>query len=184
MYCFNRQHIILACVFCSLLITGIACKPDVSEAGKHMQFFDLKGYFDADAKRLTKSNPMVNKTVTHNTDTETQKLHIADWNTELSMFAGSDINKPAWKSSYNVQVSGDFLIYKAKDPKLITRDIIIKKAGDKIKWILIFNHNKNMLYESEEKLSYYPDSLYIIQKFQKVKLMSLQKYVIRGSFDQ
>ncbi|HVV56652.1 MAG TPA: hypothetical protein VHC47_15060 [Mucilaginibacter sp.] len=149
-----------------------------------MKYFDLKGYFLADSARLTKLNPLITKTVTHNNDTETKKVHIKDWGAELSLFTESDINKPAWRADYNIQQSGDFLIYKAKkNTDLKTRDIIIKKTGDKIKWILIFNHTQNILYESEEKLSYFPDSLYIIRKLQRVRFLGLQKYTIKGVFN-
>jgi hypothetical protein len=167
-----------------ILLSGMqSCKNDGSNDGKGMKYFDLKGYFKTDSTRLSKLNPLINKTIVNNTVSETKKVHIPDWGTELSLFTESDINKPAWKTSYTVQATTDFLIYKAKDPALTTRDIIIKRDGDKIKWILIFNHTKNLLYETEEKLSYFPDSLYLIEKLQRVKLMGTDKYTIRGSFN-
>jgi len=173
-----------------LLIPGLillscyqSCKTDVGQGGKAIKYFDLKDYFGGESTRLTKLNPMITKTAVNNTNTETKNVHITNWETELGMFTESDINKPAWRSSYNIQSTPDFLIYKAKDPALTTRDIIIKRNGAKIKWILIFNHTKNLLYETEEKLSYFPDSLYVIEKLQKVKLMGIDKYVIRGSFN-
>ncbi|HTD99956.1 MAG TPA: hypothetical protein VK668_11765 [Mucilaginibacter sp.] len=166
---------------CFLVLQG--CKKDSAAASDTMKYFDLKGYFRADSIRLSKMNPLVNKTVVHNKASETKKVHIPDWGTELSLFTESDINKPAWKESYSVQSSGDFLIYKAKDPALKTRDIIIKRNGDKIKWILVFNHTKNVLYETQEKLSYFPDSLYIIQKAQRVRLLGTDTYKITGAFN-
>jgi hypothetical protein len=166
------------------LLAGIqSCNKDSRAATDTMKFFDLKGYFTADSIRLTKSNPLVTKTVTHNKISETKKVHIPNWGNELSLFFSSDINKPAWKASYNVQATNDFLIYKAKDPALKTRDIIIKRAGGRVKWILIFNHTKNILYETVEKLSYFPDSLYLIQKTQKVRLLGTDTYNIRGTFN-
>ena len=166
-----------------MVLAGVqSCKSDSHAGSDTKQFFDIKGFFSANSVRLTKLNPLISKTVSHNDSSQTKKVHIENWNNELSLFTESDINKPAWRESYSVQTSDDFLIYKAKDPKLKTRDIIIKRNGNKVKWILIFNHTKNPLYESEEKLSYYPDSLYIIQKLQRVRLMSLQKYVIKGVF--
>jgi hypothetical protein len=159
-----------------------SCKQG-AENRHSLQFFDLKGYFKADSIRLTKLNPLIIKTVAHNTTTETKKIHIPNWGTELSMFTESDINKPAWKASYSVQSSDGFLIYKARDPSLKTRDIIIKREGGKVKWILIFNHTKNLLYETVEKLSYFPDSLYLINKIQRVRLLGTDTYNIKGSFN-
>lgn len=182
MYWYKKRY--LAILGFILLQALHSCKGDSHAGADTGKFFDIKGYFQADSLRLSKLNPLVTKTVVHNTDTETKKLHIENWGNELRLFIESDINKPAWKASYTVQDDSDFLIYKAKDPSLRTRDIIIKKMGGKIKWILIFNHSTNALYESEEKLSYYPDSLYEIRKLQKVKLMGLEKYTITGAFGQ
>jgi len=165
------------------LISLQSCRQDGGETTRDMKYFDLKGFFRTDSIRLAKANPLINKTVIHNKTSETKKVHIADWGTELSLFTGSDINKPAWKASYSVQSSDDFLIYKAKEPELKTRDIIIKRNGNTIKWILIFNHTKNVLYETEEKLSYFPDSLYIIQKSQRVRLLGTDYYKISGAFN-
>jgi hypothetical protein len=164
-----------------VLLSLAACKRDNNAATDTMKFFDIKGYFKADSIRLTKLNLMVNKTVVHNGTAETKKIHIPDWGTELSQFSGSDINKPAWKASYSTESSNNLLIYRAKDPLLKTREIIIKKEGDHVKWILIFNHTKNILYETDEKLSYFPDSLYLIQKSQKVKLLGKDTYRISGT---
>jgi len=174
-----------------LLLSCIqSCKPNVGQGSKGADFFDLKGYFEGEVGHLKKLNPLITKTVVYNASTETKKVHITNWETELSMFIESDINKPACIANYKVQKSGDFLIYKAtdKDSTLKTRDIIIKKSGDKIKWILIFNNtnpkkSRLQLYETVEKLSYFPDSLYSIVKIQRVKLMGTDKYTIRGSFN-
>ena len=165
-----------------LLLGVVACKRDGGASTDTMKFFDIKGFFRADSLRLTKLNQLVNKTVVHNNVSETQKVHIANWGNELSLFTTSDINKPAWKSSYGITTENDLLIYRAKDPLLKTQVIIIKKGGDRVKWILIFNHTKNILYETVEKLSYFPDSLYLIQKSQQVRLLGKDTYRISGSF--
>ena len=47
---------------------------------------------------------------------------------------------------------------------------------------MIVNHTKNMLYENTEKLSYFPDSLYLIQKKQRVRLLGTDTYRISGLF--
>jgi hypothetical protein len=166
-----------------VLFVGVSsCKNDSSPATDTAKFFDIKGYFRADSARLAKLNPLITKTVTHNFDTETKKTQIPNWGTELSLFAGSDINKPAWRNSYEVQSSENIIVYLAKDPSLRTRRIVINKKGDQVKWILIVNYTKNLLYESSEKLSYFPDSLYLIQKKQRVKLLGLDRYTISGAF--
>ena len=162
---------------------GIAsCKRDSNAAADTGKFFDIKGYFEADSVRLTIENPLVTKTVTHNKVPETQKVHIANWGTELSLFTQSDINKPAWRNSYDVSTTGDISIYRAKYPSLKTQEVVVKKENDKLKWIMIINHTKNILYENTEKLSYFPDSLYLIQKKQSVRVLGTDTYRISGLF--
>jgi hypothetical protein len=134
----------------------------------------------ADTARLTKLNPKVNKTVTHNGVTENKMVQITNWGQELNLFIQSDINRPAWKNSYTVLNTDSLIIYKAKTPDLRTTEIMIRKDNDKVKWIVIFNHTKNLLYETKEKLSYFPDSVYQIEKSQHVKLMGKNLYRIRG----
>jgi hypothetical protein len=183
----------LSCKRLALLVPGLAlllgsiqsCKQDSGDTSSKMIFFDLKGYFKAESIRLAKLNPVINKTAVRNATSETKKVHIPNWETELSLFTESDINKPAWKASYNVLNTDDFLIYKALDPALIlrTRKIVVKRSGNKILWILIYNHTKNKLYETTEKLSYFPDSLYLIEKMQRVRLLGTENYKISGSFN-
>ncbi|MDB4926194.1 hypothetical protein [Mucilaginibacter sp.] len=160
-----------------------SCKPDIVQNGTTQNYFDIKGYFKADTARLHKLNHLTNKTVTHNGITESKKVNINNWGLELSSFSESDINKPAWRDSYNIQTNGASTIYRAKTFDLKTQLIVINKQADKVKWILIYNRTKNILYQTNEKLSYFPDSLYIIQKYQKVRLLGANTYTIKGTLN-
>ena len=158
----------------------ISFKWDSNAAADTKVFFDIKGYFEADSARLTKENPLVTKTVTHNHIPETQKVHISDWGTELSLFIQSDINRPAWRDSYNVSTTDNVTRYTAKDPSLKTQKVLLKMENGKLKWLMIINHTKNILYENREKLSYFPDSLYLIAKKQSVRILGTSTYQISG----
>ncbi len=159
-----------------------ACKPDIKETAATSQYFNLKGFFKADSARLTQRHPLVTKTVMHNDEQETKQVTIGNWGQELSPFSQSDINKPAWRHSYRSQVTTGFTVYTALDPKLITRRIAISRdsATQKVKWILINNSTHNLLYTSAEKLTYYPDSLYQIEKKQTIRLIGTNRYLIKG----
>ncbi len=158
-----------------------ACRPDVKESGGALKYFDINGYFTKDIARLNKLNKPVLKTVTHNTVSESKTVHINNWELELSLFKDADINRPAWKNSYTVIDEDGLVIYRAKYPELKMREMLIKKDKEKIKWILIYNKTpKNILYQTTEKLSYFPDSLYVIDKVQKVRLMGSNFYEIKG----
>ena len=158
-----------------------ACKPDVKESGASLKYFDINGYFTKDIARLNNLNKPVFKTVTHNGVSESKTVHINDWSRELDLFIQSDINRPAWKNSYKVITEDNFLIYRAKYPELKMHEMIIKEDKGKVKWILIYNKTpKNILYQTTEKLSYFPDSLYMIEKVQKVRLIGSNYYKVEG----
>ena len=164
-----------------LLLSGLqSCKPDIKQTGAVLKYFDIAGFFKADTAKLRKLDPQVNKTVTHNGVTENKTVHIGNWGHELNLFIQSDINRPAWKNSYTVQNTDSLVIYQAKYPDLKTVRVVIRKDKDKVKWVLIYNHTKNLLYETREKLSYFPDSAYLIEKWQQVRLMGRNNYRIQG----
>ncbi len=174
-----KKYLLLTSSF--ILLLGIAsCKKGSNAAADTKAFFDIKGYFVADSARLTKENPLVTKTVLHNKVSEIQKVHISDWGTELSLFIQSDINRPAWKDSYDVSTTDNIIRYTAKDPSLKTQKVLLKMENGKLKWILIVNHTKNVLYENTENLSYFADSLYVIAKKQRVRVLGTDIYRISG----
>ena len=161
------------------LTTISACSPPAEKEAKAYE--DISGFFEAEAVRLSKSESPVRKTVARNDAVETRVVKAINWNTELSLFAESDINKPAWRDSYKVTASDTNIIYLAKDTTLKTRQIHISKApGGKIRKISIHNRTNNMLYSSTETLLYIPDSLYQIQKQQHVVLIGNNSYLIKG----
>lgn len=181
-WCKNIYHILFtAGIGIALLLP--ACKPAIKEDGVTAKYFDLKAYFKADAARLNSSKKTVLKTITHNGTTESKEVNITDWERELSLFSESDINKPAWRDSYSIQTSPTMVIYTATDDDLKTREIIVNKTGDKVKYIVIYNYTKNILYYTKEKLTYMPDSIYKIEKTQQVRLLGLNKYVITGKLN-
>ena len=168
-----------------LLCTGmlcVSCRPEIKEAKGSFAYFDIKGFFTADAVRLNREHITVTKTVMHNGETQTKKVNNINWLNEFSLFINSDINKPAWSSSYTIQNTNGLLVYKAKTPDLKTRLVVIKKDGDKIRSIVIDNHTTNMLYENTEQLTYFPDSVYHISKWQKVRFLGKNTYDIKGVF--
>ncbi|ASU33315.1 hypothetical protein MuYL_1417 [Mucilaginibacter xinganensis] len=182
-WCKLKQFTIIA--ICAVIMAcGLGCKPEIKETGAALKYFDIKGYFNADTVRLNKLNKPVIKTVTHNGVTETQKVKIDNWGRELDLFAAADINRPAWKNSYTVATGDSLILYKAKEDDLKVREIIIKSESGKVKWIVIYTRTKNILYQTTEKLSYYPDSLYLIEKDQRVRLMGRNRYMIKGVIER
>jgi hypothetical protein len=173
-------------LFATLFLVSLlpACKPDNLKTGTKLQYFDIEGYFKSETARLKKLNHPVFKTVMHNNITESKIVHINDWQAELSLFSESDINKPAWEDGYTIQNTSNAIFYRAKTFDLKTQLIVINKSGNRIKWIYIYNKiPKNLLYQSDESLSYFPDSVYIIRKDQKVRFLQANHYRIAGTLN-
>ncbi len=160
-----------------------ACKPPQKQAPVKKAYFDLAQYFNNEATRLTKLSPVISKTVSQNQQAESKHLTISNWAAEMELFASSDINKPAWKDSYQTKHQGHTLDYIANDKDLKTQSIrIIKSPSDKIIEISIRNKTSNTLYSSTENLRYIPDSLYNIDKKQDVLVIGTNSYSITGKF--
>lgn len=166
--------------FVLLIFAGslASCKPDVQQNTN--TYFNLNTYFKQETQKLAKADFTVVKTVSRNGQVETKSLKIANWPQELSLFSESDINKPSWKNSYRITSSENYTIYKALEPDLRTQEIIIKKVSKKITLVMIYNVVNNRLFQTKEKLTYYPDSLYIIRRKQNVRFLGVNDYLIEG----
>lgn len=163
-----------------LFVFLASCGNENKETSK--QYFDIKGYFSKEVKRLQEENSVINKTVVQNRQLEVRRVTLDNWETELELFSASDINKPAWKNSYQVIYRGNIKEYVSKDNQLKTRKISIESYRGAIKHISISNASQNMLYSSEEQLDYYPDSLYSIKKRQTVRIIGTNSYSIFARF--
>lgn len=158
---------------------------DAPKKKEAKSYEDLKGFFEAEAIRLDKVDPEIKKTVARNDNSETRLVKDIDWKVELSLFAESDINKPAWQDSYEVINQAGKTVYLASDSNLRTREIsIIKNTLGKITKVRIVNHTKNLLYSSVEQLVYITDSLYQISKTQHVAVIGENRYFINGILER
>lgn len=159
-----------------------SCQENKTNAKSPEYFFSLKEYFEQEALRLSKAQRSILKKVSRNGDTETKELEIQDWKKEFGLFIESDINKLSWKDRYQMIQKGDSTLYQSLDTNLRTQQIILVREDHEIKEVLIKNKVNNQLYTSLENLSYYPDSLYLIQKTQKVWFLGANSYEVSGHF--
>ena len=143
-------------------------------------FFDLKGFIGKEAQRMNAEGSPLLKTVLRENSVE-KKLSEVDWAEELQLFMESDINKAAWKNSYKKVVRGDTTFFIATDENLRTTAIRLERDGTgKLNRIGITNKTSNFLYSSVETLSYFPDSAYVIEKTQSVRLLGDNNFKIIG----
>ncbi len=168
-----------ASVFVLLLL--YSCSTPEQQQDK--PYTDLKGFFTLEAGRLAHERLRVDKTVSRNGSAERKKDLLPDWKTELDLFRESDINKPAWKTSYQVREDTSGVSYTAVDTSLKTRYIHIRKDNNgNIAAVRISNRVKNYLYQSSEELEYVRGKEYSINKKQSVLILGSNEYRVRGVF--
>ncbi len=145
-------------------------------------FYDIANFFKKEASGLTKLKKPIYKEVIKDGISEKKTISINNWDTEFQLFAQSDINKPAWKNSYRIEKTNNKLVYTATDNDLKTRFISIVFKNNKVQEIKIVNKSSNLLYTSDENLTYTPGIEYKIIKHTKVVLLGKDDYTITGSF--
>lgn len=165
-----------------LMVSLSSCVKNNNELANGEYFFSLKNYFEGEANRLNLERPTIFKEVKRNDSGEEKNIQIQNWQNEFSLFIESDINKTGWKDSYQEITRQDSLIYRSRDPKLRTQEIVIIQKGEQIKEISIKNIIENYLYSSVEVLKYYPDSFYEINKNQDIIILGRNTYYIAGQF--
>ncbi|MFM6953806.1 MAG: hypothetical protein ACKOWL_02355 [Sphingobacteriaceae bacterium] len=170
--------------FAFFIFTFTACQQKESSP-KQTEYIDLQGFFSVEAKRLNKIKPKLLKTVGVNENREQQLLSKSvDWEKELSVFKEADINKPAFKGMYQISRLPGKTLYTALSKKALVQRVEIdwgltkKPIG-----IRIFQVTKNIIYQSTDTLSYYPDSVYSIHKKQVVRVLGTTFYTINGKFN-
>jgi 2-hydroxy-3-keto-5-methylthiopentenyl-1-phosphate phosphatase len=151
-----------------------------AEANTDFLYFDIKGYFAKEIFRLQKLKPIVNKTVSINGLTENKASRIADWQKELAIFVNADINKTSWKGSFKIGKENGADVYISDSKKIPIKKILVDQSALRVNKVEIIIDNKNILYQSQDTLTYYPDSLYTIKKQQKIRLLNEKKYLIVG----
>ncbi|WP_231491544.1 hypothetical protein [Pedobacter sp. Leaf170] len=152
------------------------------KANTDLLYFDIKGYFKKESLRLQQLNPNILKEVNINGSAETKKLTIKDWEKEFSIFANADINKASWRGSFKVQKNDEEVTYTSSNKRIPIKKVAVKYFGDEVKKVEIIISNKNILYTSGDSLIYYPDSLFVIKKHQKIKLLKAKKYQVKEIF--
>ncbi len=166
-------------VLAGLLLTLHSCSHPEKESGSQILYFDLKGYFQREAGKLNQQQRQVLKTVSVQNKKEVQRLNV-DFEKEFALFLGADINKASWRDAYEIRQEGNQEIYETRSEKIPVKQVILHRENGKITYIRISQLTTNLLYRSADTLSYYPDSLYLIQKTQKITLLSEKKYRIEG----
>jgi hypothetical protein len=155
--------------FLAILILLISCAEKPAE--KTHKYFDIKSLFSKQIEELVKEKPIFKKEITINAEKEAKDLSEINWTKELDPFLQSDINKPAFMQSYDIEETDSTLRYSLKtDEKLPISSILImnKKEDNQLKSIEIISSDENLLYNWSKTLT---------ASFENNKL---QKYSVKG----
>ncbi|MDR6735429.1 MULTISPECIES: hypothetical protein [unclassified Sphingobacterium] len=150
---------------------------------KSSDIFSVDSFFNAEVNRLQQLNPAVLKSVSKDGEKEQRELKIGSWKNELSAFQAADISKNFDPSLYEVSAVDCVTEFTAKKKDLQIQKLRIEfDKNEKVKHIHIDKKITNSLYDSQEKLDYFSDSLYRIVKLQDVQGLDANQYEIVGKF--
>jgi hypothetical protein len=165
----------------SLLLTSCLGKP---KANRGETVFDMKAYFTKEAGRLSASRSQLLKSAAQNGVSQTLLIKAPDWHAELALFANSVIDKPSWAGQYKLLKGRNQSTWSTGNPSLHTKMLKVSTSeAGKVTRIDIHNSTDNVLYNSDEWLTYVADSGYTIRKDQKVRLLRENHYLVRGKIN-
>ncbi len=155
---FKIKNLFLIAILTSLF----ACGDKASTPAKTLEkpYYDVKGFFEGETKRLTEGGMKIKKTVTVNGKSETKMIEKPNFEEEFKMFVASDINRPAWSDKYHIKdkPSGnhDFITeYWAKDKNLKTQSLKIIQENEATSFKMeIYNRDKSVVTKSDSHLFY------------------------------
>jgi hypothetical protein len=129
----------------------LSCNP-VGNDSEQKTYFDLAGFIDAEIKYMDAQNVTVLKTVKINKETEELESTKIDWNKELEILKQSDLNKAAFKLSYDISETDSLISYKLKEGENLPVALvkILKDKNGEIVEIESKYHTENYLYNSSK----------------------------------
>ncbi len=140
-----------------VMLLLLACD-NPAETNQANVYFDVAGYVKTQIAALKRQNPIVEKQTRIKDKSQNQTVKNIDWSRELELFTQADINKPAFRNSYDV-TRPDSLTYrytlKPTEEKLTVRSLMIQIDAKTRQPRLIeaVLRTQNLLYESERKLT-------------------------------
>ncbi|AIM37285.1 hypothetical protein KO02_11745 [Sphingobacterium sp. ML3W] len=158
-----------------------SCQTDKKAKYSKGSTLSLDSFFNGEIEKLTKLNPLVEKTVIKDEDKEVKSLRISNWQNELSGFISADITQDADSNLYDFKEVDCKITYQAKKPQLAIQYLAIEQDNDgQIKQVVIRRKVDNSLYSSNEQLTYDVDSSYQIEKKQDILVLGKSHYKITG----
>jgi hypothetical protein len=182
----------LRLIFLLLFLGLAACTPEKNQA-RTGQYYDLASFVESQIGELDSLRPTVEKTVVSGNARETKQISAINWSKELDLFVQADLNKPAYRNSYQVEKVGDYtLIYRARPGEEVPvkyLKIEVDAAAGKPRHVEVTITSENYLYNSEKKLFLHgsPDAQgrwrvreYQVSGYQQLAFFSKRPFEVKG----
>lgn len=156
----------------ALLLVLLSCGGDGGmDPNQEKPFFDLRAYMTTEIERLEGRPLTVEKSITLNGTTETQKLTDLNYANDLRVFREADINRNAWIDKYTSdkeELSGSHKVttYVALDSTLQTQRLIIEEDQGVVTRIGIRRKTGTVLSDGIHHLQYLPARGYSVKTMQ------------------
>ncbi|MEM9258022.1 MAG: hypothetical protein AAGA62_00160 [Bacteroidota bacterium] len=152
-----------------LLLVLFSCGSDGGmDPNLEKPFFDLRAYMTEEIERLEGYPLTVEKSITLNGTTETQKLTDLNYANDLRVFREADINRNAWIDKYTTEVddlSGSHKVttYQAQDSSLQTQRLVVEEDQGVVTRVGIRRKTGTVLSDGEHWLEYLPARGYSVK---------------------
>lgn len=176
-------------LYLALLLALTACSGGSEEPAVRIPdaFFDLKGYMEEEARRLSEEQPEALKRIAIDGRSEEKTFDSLDYKKELDIFSRSDINKTAWLDKYQVDSmyrDGRLrqVTYTSKDKSLKTRLLEVSFSGEQVAQIHIRNRTESIVADVGQEMWYYPGEGYKLESRQSTALTAEKKVEVEVEF--
>jgi len=139
-----------------LLVFALASCSSEQRQVSTEQYFDLQTFVAGQIDELNALHPNVEKTVVSGKEQETRQLATINWTKELDLFVQADLNKPAYRNSYQVEKPTEYsIVYRARPGEEVPvkyLKIELDPAQKKPRSVEATVTSENYLYNSEKRL--------------------------------
>ena len=171
------------------VLVMVSCESTTDQIGGKT-YYDLRGFVENQTKILKDTKPLVYKKLLVNNKSEVIRLKISDWEKELELFKQLDLNKPAFKTSYEMKESkftdSTAIEYTLKSsekaPVKVLKIVLGKNKELKTLWAKV--QQANNLYHSDKTLFIIVDKSlikrYVITGYQQLKYFEKKPFSVDG----
>ena len=176
------------CVTIGCFFLLLSCEAERTE-DKNKVYYDLKGFIDNQIVYLSEKKPEVSKTTMLDNKRELIKSKEIDWKKELELFSQADINKPAYRQSYDVSRKDSLHFEYTLKPQMDLPVQYLKITLDSMTsqpiHVQALLKSQNKIYTSEKEIELFCGSKDNVRELSFYRVKGYQKLILmdKRSFD-